>query len=601
MQPVNLTWRVRIGICVVASLAATAVQVQADPPGQLTPIDAKVERYEQRMSAAAPAGPAPTTRSIDAVPSAKSPTTMPALDDVIWLDIPDPSTAGVVFDRRMQATQYTDNVRREYLRIYEDAKRFVKEIERPNQYRLTLGDAIRRALASNFQIRIDSFGPAISTAQVVQAEAVFDTAFFGQVNRNNQDRPAPNQLSATQTDTTVVAAGIRQLMATGAQLSLSHQMSRVDNPGFRFQTINPIWQQNFVAEIRQPILKNFGIDYNRAQINIRKTERKINEEAFRARVIEVLNNTERAYWDLSRARREVTIGAELLAQAQLTLRQVEARVDFDAYLTLLSASRATVSQRQFIYIQLKNTVRNAEDQLLNLMNDKELPMASDWEIIPVDAPSTQELIRDRFHEVETALRRRPEIIQARHAVDVARLQLGIAKNQALPQFDVVYRMTLNGLGNNSDNSLDQLTTGNFTDNYVGIEFAWNFAERGERAGIRLAALQQSRSVSTYKKAIDDIIADCRVALRNLDTAFEQLRPSRDAVVSATDRLRALQERQERKSPNDLDTVFNAQVSLAEARRSLLSAVTAYNQGVVDVERAKGTLLEYDNVTVSNEP
>jgi len=599
MQPVNMTRRVRIGIGLIVSVAATAVW--ADPPGELTPIDAKVERYEQRMSAAAPAGTAPVTRSIDTAPSGVMPTTMPALDDVIWMDIPDPSTAATVFDRRMQTTRYTEIVQREYQRIYDDAKRFVKEIERPNQYRLTLSEATRRALSNNFQIRVDSFAPAISTAQVVQAESVFDTAFFAKINRDNTDRPSASQLAASLTDTTIVAGGIRQLMTSGTQVSLSHQMTRVDNPGFRFQTINPLWQQNFVAEIRQPILKNFGIDYNRAQINIRKTERKINEEAFRARVIDILNKTERAYWDLARARREVTIGAELLAQAQLTLRQVEARVEFDAYLTLLSASRATLSQRQFIYIQLKNTVRNAEDQLLNLMNDKELPMATDWEIIPVDAPSTQELIRDRFHEVETALRRRPEIIQARHGVDVARLQLGIAKNQALPQFDVVYRMTLNGLGNNADNSLDQLTTGNFTDNYVGIEFAWNFAERGERAGIRIAALQQSRAVSTYKKAIDDIVADCRVALRNLDTAFEQLRPSRDAVASASDRLRALQERQVAKSPADLDSVFNAQVSLAEARRSLLQAVTAYNQGIVDVERAKGTLLEYDNVTVTNEP
>jgi len=590
-----------IAVCVLC-LAAT---IAAEPPQPLTPIDVKVRDYEQRMNTqpgpTAPNGPVRAGSSEPVNASSKPVVDAPNLDDVIWLNVPDPSNAAAVFDQRQANTRHSDTVKREYQRIYDDAKAYVREIERPAQYRLTLHEALQRAIASNFLIRIDSFAPAISTAQAVQAESVFDTAFFAQVNRNNTDRPAINQLSATKTDTTTVNGGIRQLLASGAQVSFAQTMVRVDNPGFQFQTVNPIWQQAFVAELRQPVLRNFGMDFNRAQINIRKTERKINEQAFRARVIEVLNNTERAYWDLARARREVTIGAELLAQAQLTLRQVEARREFDSYLTLVSASRATVSNRQFIYIQLKNTVRNAEDLLQNLMNDKELAMAKDLELIPIDIPTTVELVRDRVEEVATALRSRPEIIQARHGVDVARLQLGIAKNQALPQLDVVYRMTLNGLGNNSDNAFDQMTSGNFTDQYVGIEFAWNFAERGERAGIRVAALTQSRAVTTYKKAIDDVIIDCRVALRNLNTSYEQLSPSSDAVVSGIDRLRALQERQERKSPAELDAVFNAQVSLAEGRRALLAAVIAYNQGIVDVERAKGTLLEYDNVVIANEP
>lgn len=587
-----------------AFLCTAGTALFAEPPAPLTPIDNKVRDYEQRMKSqptTSSGGPA-QSRTGEMLSASSKPVAVSAdLEEVIWLGIPDPTNAAQIFGERLNKTRYSDTVRREYERIFADATTYIKEIERPSQYRLTLNEALKRAIASNFFIRIDSFAPAISTAQAVQAESVFDTAFFAQINRDNQDRPALNQLSATKTDATVINGGISQLMTTGGQVSFAHTMTRVDNPGFRFQTVNPIWQQAFVAELRQPVLRNFGIDFNRSQINIRKTERKINEEAFRARVIEVLNNTERAYWDLARARREVVIGAELLAQAQLTLRQVEARREFDAYLTLVSASRATVSQRQFLYIQLKNNVRNAEDLLLNLLNDKELPMAKDLEVIPLDMPTIVNVLRDGVEEVGIALRNRPEINQARHAVDVARLQLGIAKNQALPQLDLVYRMTLNGIGNNSDNSFDEVTTGNFTDQYVGVEFAWNFAERGERAGIRIAALTQSRAVTTYKKALDDVIADCRVALRNLNTAYEQLSPSRDAVVSAADRLRALQERQERKSPPELDTIFNAQVGLAENRRALLAAVVAYNQGIVDVERAKGTLLDYDNVVIANEP
>lgn len=523
------------------------------------------------------------------------------LDTTIWLHLPDPVMADEVFKKRLETTRFSPNIKREYERIYEAAIEKIREIARPNQLRIGLADCLRRALANNYQIRLDGYAPAISAAQVVQAEAAFDMAFFANVNRNNTDQPTPSALLASQTDTTIVNGGLTKLLATGAQVSLTQQMTRIDNPGFQFQLLNPSWTQTFVAEIRQPILRNFGIDFNRSQINIRKNEQKINQEAFRARVIETLNNTERAYWTLVGARRDVVVSAELLAEANLTLAQIEARRDFDAYQTLLFRSQAAVKAREFEYIQVKNNVRNAEDQLLNLLNDPELPLSNEYEIIPIDEPTTIEILRDRFYAVQTAIERRPEINQARFAVDNTRLQLGIAKNQALPQLDVIYRMTVNGLGPSADRAFDQQTGGNFIDQYVGMEFLWNFGERAERAGIRIAKLQQSQAVFQYKRSLDDIITDCRVALRNLDTNFEQLGPSHEAVTSSSENLRSLQERQERKSPAELDTILNSQVSLAQARRGLLTALVNYNQGIVDVERAKGTLLEYNNVVLAEEP
>jgi len=554
--------------------------------------------------------PAPELKSIDQAPvslAGKPASTQPAMDDGIWIQIPDPAFARQVFDYRLQSTRFSPPIKREYEKIYDDTKSLIREIERPKQFRLSLAEALRRALAHNYQITVDGFAPAISTAQIVQAEAAFDEAFFFNTSRDNTDRPQPfirknpAQQRAFENDTTIVNGGIRKLLATGATVTLTQQMARLDNPAVIYKQYYPTWSQNFIAELRQPLLRNFGIDFNRAQINIRKNERIINQQAFRARVIDTLNQTERNYWALAGARRDVVSTAELVAEAKLTLQQIEARRDFDAYQTLLYRSKAAVKEREFGFIEVKNRVRNAEDQLLNFINDPDLPLSADYEIIPIDTPSTVEIVRDRLHEVETALELRPEIIQARSAVDNTRISLGIAKNQALPKLDAVYRMTLNGIGPSADRAFDQETGGNFIDQFVGIEFAWNFGERAERAGIRIAALQQSQAVARYKKALDDVITDCRVAMRNLESSFQQLTPSFEGVVAGSENLRSLQERQERKSPSELDTVLGSQVSLFTARRALLQAVVSYNQGVVDVERSKGTLLEYNNVILSEQP
>jgi len=565
----------------------------------------QVARYEQRMTEEQPFEPVPDLQPMDAPAPAdlvgKVPATQPAVDSVIWLHVPDPAVAEQVLTRRLDVTRFSPAIRKEYEKIYRATAGYVDQIRQPKQIRLTLADAIHRALVNNYDIAVNGYAPAISTAQVVQAEAAFDTAFFANVNRNNQDLPTVPGSFPPQPDVTVITGGIRKLLATGATMTLTHNTVRDDERPSQLLIYDPSWTDTFQAELRQPLLRGFGMDYNRAQINVRKLERLVNEQVLRAKVIDVLNKTEQAYWTLVATRRNVTISAELLAHAVLTYDQIQARKDFDAYQTLLYRSETAVKEREFNYIDVKNRVRNAEDQLLNYLNDPELPLSADFEIIPVDGPTVVPMVRDRFKAVETALERRPEMIQARRSVDITRLQLGIAKNQALPRLDAVYRMTVNGLGPSSDRAWDQMTGGDFVDQYVGVEFAWNFGERGERAGIRIAALQQSQAVLRYKKILDDVITDCRVAFRNIDTSYQQISPSNQGVIAAHENLRSLQERQERKSPAELDAVLSAQINLAGAKQALLQAVINYNTGIIDVERAKGTLLEYNNVVLSQQP
>ncbi len=595
-----------LAVCVSTfALAASAIAVHAQ--SDMTPVNAA-------RPATVKVGPSTRTdkrampdfdqfdRSAPADVSMSGRDATPSLEATIWVHLPDPLKAPEVLDKRLAITEFgQDLIEREHQEIHATTKRLIREIDRPNKIRLSLDDCLRRAVTNNYQIKSDAYAPAISTAQLVQAQAQFDPVFFFNLNRNNTDRPTPSALLASATDTTSYQTGITKLLASGATVTVTEAMSRTDNPGFAFQTLNPSWTHNFIAELRQPLLRNFGMDFTHSQINIRKHERKINEEQFRGTVTEILSNAEQGYWQLVAARRNVVIAAEILAQAQLTYSQVKAREDFDAYQVLLKQSEANLRAREFQYIDVKNNVRNAEDQLLNLLNDPELPLSSDFEIVPVDEPIVSEIILDRFDAVETALERRPEIIQSRRAVDISRINLGISKNQALPTLDVVYRATISGLGASSDSAFDQMTTNNFIDQYVGLEFAWSFGERAERAGMRIAAFQQSQSVLAYKQALDNIITDCRVALRGLEVNFEQMGPSHKALLAANENLRSLQERQERKSPAELDAVFNAQSRLADSRRALLQSAIDYNIGLVNVERAKGTLLEYNNISLTEAP
>src|SRR5207248_4133416 len=117
-------------------------------------------------------------------------TTQPQSVVDLNLDIPDPVNAREAFDRRLKAT--STRVRRDYQIVFDNALKYINEIADNPQYQLSLWDCLHRTLASNYQIQIQGYGGAISTAQIVQAEAAFDAAFFSTLSRTESDPALPH-------------------------------------------------------------------------------------------------------------------------------------------------------------------------------------------------------------------------------------------------------------------------------------------------------------------------------------------------------------------------------------------------------------------------
>ena len=76
-----------------------------------------------------------------------------------------------------------------------------------------------------------------------------------------------------------------------------------------FQQLNPEYFSNITLEMRQPLLRGFGIDYNQAFIVIAKNDRRISHLAFKRQIRDTLLQVEELYWRLVQARRDVVITA----------------------------------------------------------------------------------------------------------------------------------------------------------------------------------------------------------------------------------------------------------------------------------------------------
>lgn len=514
-------------------------------------------------------------------------------DRILW-HIPDPEGEIAAFDAAYErARQANDRAAMSYFRRVHDR---VNEIRRPVQRRMALQEAIRIALEHNFAIQVASYNPAVETTRVVEAEAAFDGVFFTNITKNNIDRPTGSQLQATDADIFTSSYGVRKLLPSGMSVSGSYQLNRTKT-SLQFQGVNPEYTSNFVYDMRQPLLRGFGIDFNRSLIVLSKNDRRISQHAFERQVRDTLRLVEEYYWRLVQARRDVVVTARVLADFEAINEYLVARQQFDITPVQIAATRANLEQSKADFVRRRANVFDAEDRLVAVMNAEGLDLADDIEIIPNDIPPLRRIMVDRLAEVQTALDHRPEIKEQELRISNAKILIDRSKNGELPQFDLTFRATADGLAQSADRSFDELTRFKFIEYFVGVEISAPIGNRGRIAATHRSRLQHSQAIAVLKRTLEEVILDVNLATRAMGTAYDQIGSAFEAAEAREREVDSIVARAERKDINTLSTELNARQSLAAARRGLIGTMVEYNIAIADLERAKGTLLLYNNVVI----
>ncbi len=465
-----------------------------------------------------------------------------------------------------------------------------------------MADCLQKALAHNFLIETQSYSPAVETTRTVEALAEFDAVFFATINNSKIDRPSGSQLASASIDQFSSTYGIRKRLASGMQVSGFYELNR-QKIALSFQNINPAYSSTFNLEMRQPLLRGFGIDFNRARIRVAKNNREISDWTFKRQIRDTLRNVDELYWRLVQARRDIAITVRLLGQFEAIYDYLVARREFDVIPVQLAATKARLERSRADFIRKRATVFDTQQRLLAALNDPTLPIGGDAEIIPVDFPQLSELVVDPIAEAQTALDNRSELKEQELNIANARIAVGQAKNLELPQLDVTFRYSIDGLSNKADRSFDQMSGSNFQSYFITVQFELPLGNRAARAATTRARLQTAQAEALLRARFEEIILDVHVAARQMGTSFEQINPIFESAQSREREVESTVARAERKDLNTLNSELAARQALASERRAMLNALVEYNIAIVDLERAKGTLLQYNNIDVvtSSEP
>jgi outer membrane protein TolC len=491
--------------------------------------------------------------------------------------------------------------------------------------RLTLQEVIQRATANNKEARVAGYEPAIEETRQIEAEARFDPAFFingtYEINRilsPGQSGITPDPFSPREFRTLSGQTGIRQLLPNGAQAEYSYRLQRIqgreefsfdptpDNQ-FNGDTIpfKTYYLSELVLRVTQPLLRDFGSEVNRARITISANTRRVSLLEFRRTLEEQLFEVERTYWQLFQAENEVRIQQNLLDRSIDTFRILVSRFEngLDVSRVQVAQAQAFVESQRAVLLRARERVGRLSDQLKRLMDDDDFPVAGPVTVLPANTPIVERIHFDLKDLIDTAFDNRPELGQQLLRIRNAEVTEEVGRNNLLPQLNLTGSVTLSGAGFNPGQALKDQRQWEDVSSSIGLELEIPIGNRAAWAIYRRVQLQRLQAITQYKNQIDLVQQEVKTSLRDVETSWDEIRQRRQARFASADSLLAIKQREEAGealTPTFVQLQLDAQERLARAEAEEAAAISNYNVAISQLERAKGTLLRYNNVVMEEE-
>jgi len=312
------------------------------------------------------------------------------------------------------------------------------------------------------------------------------------------------------------------------------------------------------------------------------------EEARRATQISLVASVANAYLTLVADRELLQLTQETLATYEeslhLTARSSEVGV---ASALDLSQARTSVESARASLANYQRLVAQDQNALVLLLGTR----------TPSDLASPQPLNSDLLTHVSEGLpsdllTRRPDILQAEHALKAANANIGAARAAFFPAIS----LTANAGSASAD----------LGDLFKGGQGAWTFAPNislpifnagALRASLDYSKIQKQVQVANYEKAIQTAFQEVADGLAARKTFTDQMNAQRDLVKASQDYYR-LAERRYRTGIDSNLTFLDAQRSLFAAQQNLISDRLAQLQAEVNLFKALGGGWSSDKGTVA---
>jgi outer membrane protein len=438
-------------------------------------------------------------------------------------------------------------------------------------------------------------------------------------------------------NTGTVNFAYNQAFQWGTNLTVGFNNTRGTSNSF-LSSLSPQLNSNFRATVTQHLLQGFGFAPNTRFIRIAKNNRELSDVGFRLQIIDSVDQIENIYWDLVYAYENARVQNESLAFAQKTLSDTKKQVEIGSLAPIETVrAQSTVAQDQQLVTSAQTNLQLEQLLMKNaLTRTLKDPVLATAEVIPtstMDVPA-QEPVVPTEDLINEALRHRAELVESRIDLNSRELSNKAVRSGLLPTLDLFAYYGGAGVGGaqnpanlcsnlslelqdfgcagtnqaagqlpiNPTTSLggtfNQLVNSTSPDKGVGLSL--NIPLRN-----RAAQAVQIRSELEYRQAqmrLQQIENQVGIEIRSAQYTVQQNRASVDSAQAAVELARQSLDAEQKKYQFGTSTttlVLQYQSGLATSESTLVNAMVAYEKSRIELDRATGTLLDHNGISVDD--
>lgn len=463
---------------------------------------------------------------------------------------------------------------------------------------------------------VSQVGPVVQTLDPTIQQA---TTFSHRSNpQSNVTQSLTNNLISRQR---AYSGSFQQGFLTGGSVtvSYSHYFLEENSPT---NLLNPSVALNVAIIVQHNLLQGFGTAVNGRNIKVAKLNRNISDIDFETQVSSTVVSVLRSYYKLVADEEDLRAKQDAANTAEEYLRETRRRVadGIAAELDITSAQSQLAAARRDLIIS-RTTFSQDETQLKNLIsrNGVQDPALRDARIITLDklaVPDKEDL--PQIHELTSkALAGRTDLQSQTARLETSQVSAIGTRNGLLPTAQVfaitrqsglagVQRQVPRGDGFQTADpyfaggvgtALGQVFRRNYPTEGAGVFFRNVFGNNQAQADYAIDQLQLRQSQLTSAKSRKQVEVDVRNAVIAIEQARARYEAARENRILAAQLLEAEQKRL-RLGASTPFNVVQQQRDLTIARSGEISAMVAYRNAHLALERSLGTVLQSNGITIS---
>jgi outer membrane protein TolC len=327
----------------------------------------------------------------------------------------------------------------------------------------------------------------------------------------------------------------------------------------------------FAASVIEPLTQQYRIGLN---IKLQKVSLELARAKLRQQQHETIDQVKKAYYAILQTRS----GLSSVDEALKSYRELDKVTgDYVVQQVALKADHLTVQTKlakvEYEQLELSNQLATQKEQLNSLLG-----RAVDTAFEVAGVPEFTSFENDLVTARKTALERRPELQQARLAIEQATLDRRIKKSEYIPDVSA-------GFVYLTPRNYPPVIPKNFAD--VGVVVSWEFFDWGRK---KHQLTEKEKAVEQAKNGLketeDQVLIDVGDKLRKLQQSGQALRVAKLAENSAKENLRVSTGRYKFQAVM-LSDVLQSQASLAEASHEYQQALLGFWTAKAEFEKALG--------------